>query len=371
MWFIDYLSVHQDHPNGGLPIFGGDLVVKSDTKTGEITKEYVEHATLEGSYTTKLVIRCDGSRVSVRGNPSRFGRPDNLFGFTRFDNCIRVYNTVLLKLGLPPFTKCTRTWWHQGPEDKRARRFSDGAVFTRIDWTRNLMVGRDNVKPFLKAMSTQTLGRSRVPHLYPDGNTLSWGKSSTWWSHKIYNKGYDLKRPTNYRPVKKTYSPGDVDYYNQLIEYCNENGFVRDEKQFNRAFLSRYNKCFYGFVKESDFDEYLGDVDRVLGRMEMETSEYITISDQLLEHGIVKSRQAANATQSFALAWLHGKDFERNSQYYVHRARLLKLGIDVAVRHDPSAQLPTIKRSREITVGVALPPSWYRMPSTEKLKLVA
>lgn len=48
-------------------------------------------------------VRCDGHQVEFSGNISRYGRQDNLFGFTFADSIERI-NELLKSLGLPPFT---------------------------------------------------------------------------------------------------------------------------------------------------------------------------------------------------------------------------------------------------------------------------
>ena len=106
--------------------------------------------------------------------------------------------------------------------------------------------------------------------------------------------------------------------------------------------------------------------------------DYVTIADQLLAKHIVNSRQAANATQNIAMAWLNDPRFHektaRNSQYYVHKKRLLALGLDISVpfRADRNV-LPMIRNQREITrYEYQERPSWYRAPTTTpRFQLIA
>jgi len=127
---------------------------------------------LESSYSSKLSIRCDGFKVTVDGNPSRWQRLDNLFGLRAFDGAIGVYNRILDEHGLPPFTKNTWLDWVQGKDGKRATRAGDGARFLRVDWTRNLSVGQGNVSAFLRAISSQSIGKGKRPQLYQNGHTV-------------------------------------------------------------------------------------------------------------------------------------------------------------------------------------------------------
>ncbi|MBI2779413.1 MAG: hypothetical protein HYX62_06495 [Gammaproteobacteria bacterium] len=368
MFFVDFLEMYQDYPEGGLPVVGKKLFWSIDLETGEESQPNPSRLAFEGSYSSTLQIRCDGQRVTVGGNPSRWQRIDNLFGHATLEACVAVYNRILLELGLPPFSKCTKFDWCQSGENDRSRLWTDGAVITRIDWTRNLGVGRDNVLPFLRGLSTQALNRGKLPYLYPNGRTTDWNKGSSWRYDKIYDKGYDL---ASRKKLKKLKTDEERDYYKRLIDYCEEMGIAREEHTFKQKFLSRHNFCFYGMVRESDFEPYLNEIDNAMKRLEIAAVDYITIADQLLDREIVKSRQAANTTEGYALKWLHGHALEHNSQYYVHRGRLLQLGIDISLQFDGTKPVPQLKRDREIHVSTVLPPPWYRMPEVPTLKLVA
>lgn len=366
------IHVSQHHPNGNLPIIGTDMITRMNLETG-LLSETTNRKRFEGSYSSSLFIRCDGSTVTVEGNPSRWGRQDNLFGLTTFDQCIQVINVLLHDLGLPPFTKCTRFDWLQGSDGKRASLITDGAVFGRIDWTRNFSVGKGNELPFIRALSSQSIGNGKKPFLYPNGHTVTWGGKASLWYQKVYTKSEDLRINLKSRLKKDPHLPlEEKNYLENLIEHCDNQGIVRDEKEFKSRFLRKNNMCFYGLTNESDFNKYLTDIDKIIARIEMSTVDYETISDQLLEKKIVTSRQAANATQSCALAWLHGQKVNlQKSAYYVHKGRLLQLGIDISNPHDITKGLPQLKRQREIVVSDAVPPSWYQMPKTNHLRLVA
>jgi len=99
--------------------------------------------------------------------------------------------------------------------------------------------------------------------------------------------------------------------------------------------------------------------------------DYTTVADDLLEMGIVKSRQAANATQMFYLLWLNGEQIKHNRTYYRHRSRLLELGIDISVPCDFARAPVQFKQAEVIEVKPLQIPDWYKMPSKNHLKLVA
>ncbi len=372
MYFIDWLKVTQTYPEGGLPLVGDELISTIDLETGERLRESPNMKRLEGSYSSKLSIRCDGFTITVDGNPSRWHRLDNLFGLRTFDEAIQVYNSILDDYGLPPFTKNTSLEWLQGDDGHKATRCGDGARFLRVDWTQNLEVGANNELPFLRALSSQSVGKGKHPQLYANGQTVDWGRGSTLWYLKAYNKAHELRVHLTKNRCKQL-TKEDIAYLKQLIAYCEQYGIVRTEKEFKSAFMKRKNLCYYGMASEIEFYKYLTDIDEIVEKVEMATVDYETIADQLLDKEIVKSRQAANATQGYALAWLHGQDLKRTMgrrQFYEHKGRLLGLGLDISNTCDVS-RLPQITREREIFVRPALPPSWYRMPEKSHLRLVA
>jgi len=366
--FIDWLTIHQNHPEGGLPIVAKELNTVSDPDTDEFIKSFTKKKKIEGSFSSIISVHCDGSKVSVCGNPSRWNRADNLFGFSTIDECVRVYNLVLADFGLPPFTKnIGNSLYHQ--HDGASMQFiPTGAVISRIDITENLVVGEGNEDAFIRGLSTQSVGKGQKPFLFPNGKTVDWAKGSTLWYLKMYNKAHEIELGLN-RKRKKT-SEVHKAYLRKLIEYCKLIGIVRNEKEFKTEFLKRHNLNLYGKVNLKDFIPYLNDIENILKRIDMSTSNFINISEQLLTKKVVTTTRASNTTQYVALQWLHGQPYSGGStQYHVHKARLLKIGIDISIPFDATKIMPQIKNNRVISVSRAVPPSWYDMPKVAHLRV--
>ena len=366
MFFIDRLFIQQDHLQGGLPLVGRHVIERIDLETGERMPPSVNQKIIEGSFSTKLTIRCDGQRVRVEGNPSRWQRMDNLFGLTTLDECVAVYNSILEKHGLPPFTKNTRIYQRQTPDGKRARSIGNGAEITGIDWTTNHEVGKGNEQSFIRGMSSMQIGRGRKPKLYPDGNTCNWGEASTWNMTKLYNKAIELQRHLQKDERKKDIvQPERQLYINNLIQYCEKHGVVREEHSLRQSLLKRHNLQFYGAVTEKDFTPHLKEIENAMNNIHISHDEHQSIADQLIANSVVRSRQAANATQCYALLWQQGTDLRNtlsNSQFYEHKARLKQIGIDVGQQFDVSRICPTLKRSEVIEVKTLSAPDWYQLP---------
>ena len=366
MYFIDQLFIQQDHHQGGLPLVGRHVIERVDLETGEKLPPSVNQKILEGSFSTKLTVRCDGTRVRVEGNPSRWQRVDNLFGLQTIDECVDVYNHVLTSLGLPPFTKNTRLVHRQSPDGKASSLIGNGAEITLIDWTRNHEIGKGREQSFIRGLSSMQIGRGRKPKLYPDGNTCNWGEASTWSMTKLYNKANELRRHLSKDQRKKIgVEPERLEYINQLINYCESLGVVREEHSLRQTLLKRHNLQFYGITTEQDFISHLQDIENAMNTIQISHDEHQSIAHQLLASNAVDTIRKANTTMSYFAMWQHGTDL-RNilspSQFYEHKARLKAIGIDIAQQFDISRMCPTLRRSEVIDVKPLQVPSWYKLP---------
>lgn len=380
-FFIDKLNVTQDHHVDGerLPFVGKEGFYRFDLQTGESRKEpYITDLKMEGSYSSVLMIKCDGFRVSVYGNPSRWGRMDNLFGLKTFDECIDVYNAILARLELPPFTKCTGFQFRTAINGGTNKKIYDGAIIKHVDFTRNLTVGEGRERPFLKALSGHSINRGVSPFLYPNENTVEWyGKNiqkngSSYRYIKVYTKTADLLR--HQKKLTKGATFDDIQYFDDLIRYTAKKGVVREEHSFKRDYLERHDLTAYGLIKESDFNEELQAITEIRKRLEVSDMQYESVAEQLIEKGICKSRQSANSTQMAYLMWMHGEYQDRNKrQWREHKSRLLKIGIDISQKLDITRAPLRLKSCEIIEVGHLQPPSWYRHPVVKhpSLKLVA
>ncbi|MGY5797224.1 phage/plasmid replication domain-containing protein [Rheinheimera faecalis] len=60
-----------------------------------------------------------------------------------------------------------------------------------------------------------------------------------------------------------------------------------------------------------------------------------SISEKLIEMGVVSSTMSGNATELFYMRWIKGNEHfnkyeeKKKSQYYVHKKRLKTIGIDI------------------------------------------
>ncbi|WNO61087.1 phage/plasmid replication protein [Rheinheimera sp. MMS21-TC3] len=380
-WFIDKLNVWQTHSDT-LPFLGKTGAIDFDLFTGEtddVLKIKGKYPVMS-SFSTSVRVHCNGSRVYVEGNPSRFGRMENLLGFETFEECIAVYNKILDHVGLPHFTT-GRFEFLQGKENEAQRKLYTGAHFSHVDITKNHSVGAENCYQFLRALSSLSLPNGKHPFLYPNGATVDFsssksGRGSSWDYTKFYIKHVDLidKQKSNV----KGGSSDDIEYYEKVIQHCKNAGIIREEHSFKSKKLTRYDLQYYGFVDINRLVNHktLTTLEKLTQTLEVATMDYTTIADQLLANGVCGSRQSANASQSWAMSWMHNPHFHqvtpKNNNFYVHKKRLLTLGLDISIpfRTDRNV-LPMIKNQREITRrDHNYNPNWYRAPTTNNLILL-
>lgn len=239
--FVDWVSVSQYHGNE-TPEFIGSLAFKDLDEDAPI--ESAGPRRLEGSFSSSLQIKSHGGWVRVSGNPSRFNRPDNLFGLD-LDGCMLVINEQLSRLGLPAFTvgvplDATR-------EERRARiglaavdgetvdgmgggeplRWT-GAAFSRLDLTENYAAGSELLAR-LAIRSYQARAAAYMKKQVYGEETALW--HNTRRSVKAYRKGPDMA----------LHCPES-----EWIEWANDNGIVRHEVAIKSRFLSATGLRYWG-----------------------------------------------------------------------------------------------------------------------------
>lgn len=247
--FIDWLSCSQDF-DYELPIISEDGYAHFDYTDGafsSIRQSRVQH---EGSYSTSISVHVRGNSIVMEGNPSRFNRLDNLFGFTTLEDCFSVYNSILASLGLPAFTKYTCLGYLDVQDGKAPKAIVDGATIQRLDLTTNMVVGGGNcVDSYLKALSTMPYRRSRG-NLYADGKTVDWNSilgNARELYPCVYNKAHEFT--IHLLPkVKRTFGEDSPEhaYIVKLIDHCRALGVTRHEIKIKSPYLIKHNLQYYG-----------------------------------------------------------------------------------------------------------------------------
>jgi hypothetical protein len=400
--FCDWLNVWQQHGDDLPDLLGGRVVsltgrvtmggaIVIDKVTGEqgegfalmgddmevdySTAKFVQH---RGSFETNLHVRCVAGRVQVSGNPSSFGRLDNVFGLG-VDDGIAVYNQVLEQLGLPAFTEgeVVKQWLQA--EDRLQTSYS-GAHITKIDLTENFSVGAGNVRAFNQWLMSQKVYRNapgddrlaqfarwNFESVYPS-------ESKTWVQVKCYDKAQAIQDVTLPGYVKKLQaarkegrlSTRDVerlvkeatDYLELLAGWCAEVGMVRGEWSYRSRWFKQKEAEGLGFWKPQQTQGQLmaeaqTEVDRVFGRA--------------VVHQVDTDLGLTNSELGLLARWRRGEPLREampSSSFYRHRASILKVtGVDIAARPLLSARpelRPVYFHARPLSCQNA--PIWYRAP---------
>jgi hypothetical protein len=345
--FCDWLSIYQRHPGGGLPKVADGAVMRIDSD-GQVESVTLKKQCIEGSHETSVFVRCDGETVWFDGNVSKWGRPDNVFGYP-FRQCLLIINNLLQNLGLPPFTDGER-YISNFKGDPRT--CWTGAMVTRVDVTRNFSVGsKENAYHFMRYLQGQQASRLKTG-TYGDGETVDWGRGSRRLYFKAYLKGPELRRHISRAAAGDSFvKPAPNPYVLQLADWCDSVGLVRVEMTFKATKLHDMG-CHYlgGFDMkqlEIEFEERC----EVLTRASADVDELTELPKALL---------------STYRMWQAGDDLTAKlsrASFYRHRTALLPYGVDIAIK---SNVVPLKTKTRVIQLGPVSMPDFYELPTIER-----
>lgn len=332
-FFVDWLTVSQVHPEGGLPLVDAGVVWRTD-EDGAVRWRTVVAAKHEGSFDTHLSVKCDGSRVTLSGNLSRFGRPDNLFGFG-LNACLRICDRVLATYGLPPFTAGYRI---ERVSRGHVKTEWTGARISRLDLTANFEAGSAEAAHLvMQYLGTQHNGRKKG-QAYGDGETVDWGRGSRRQYWKVYVKHLELRRHASVEG-----------YDDKVAAHCERVGLLRLEGTIRSNALTDLGCAFLGDYEAgwsmgqlvNLFQENAG----VMTRAERSTDDL----DELPRH--------LRATARDYLAGMDVRSTLSRPTFYRHRRELLTYGLDIAMRNVSPFQ----PRVRVVELTPATVPSWYQL----------
>jgi hypothetical protein len=347
---VDWLTVRQYHAKA--PLLGDSLLLFVGLEEGEIRSQAVRGLQHRGSHDSSLQVRSDGRLVEVSGNPSKWGRFDNLYGHATVQDCIEVFNAVLRQLGLPEFTDDDRTRLAPHQYAKSDEVAPNGCTITRVDLCRNWQAGSPQAARSVVAALGSVVRMGKPGWVSPDGCTVAWGIGSRYVYTKYYLKGPELLK-----------HPGsDPDYSARLAAWCDTVGIVRQEvslksMQLKRNGLDRPARWSRAVMQEQ-LDAYSPHRDAGQGRCSFQD-----LYQTLVESGVPRSR--ARAAQNALYAYLAGQVFEwRGPNANISRSAFYRLKSDLAVAGvDPAAPLNVATlpvRVREVSLSPAEVPDWYR-----------
>lgn len=377
--FFDWLTIEQDF-GCQLPLLGecGYQRLHIDQSTGEQTPlSLISQPTFrhQGSFCDTVSIQIRGSSLRMSGNPSRWDRLDNLFGFDTVDKCVAVFNQILSSLGLPHFSRVTRIFPTQTGESESVSWACDGAVIRELHITTNRSVGEGNEDDYIKGLSTQPY-RNSQPRLHSNGKSVDW-LSKNGNAHLIYPTAYNKHFEICLHGLPKILRKfgehsAEYAYVKNVAEYCRQNGVVRFEQKLKSRYLQKHKLHWWGYSDYSVLSDLQSQFISLDQRLVVTAMDFETIAERLISLGVVDTVRTANTTANYALQWMHGQSFDCNQRsVQTHRARLRKIGIDIAQPCNIAKFSPVFVRSaREVKVSDCPVPNWYKRPVSH-LSLVA
>lgn len=377
-FFFDWLDCYQDY-EVDLPVISDsgycnvDFTAPADEQFSSPRQRRLDH---EGSYSTHIAVHVCGRRVYVSGNPSRFNRLDNLFGLTTLDQCISVYNGILSDLGIPPLVPAK---FHGLMEVEHAdgtisiQPVVSGCHITTMHITANVAVGGNGaLDSYLKGLSSQPW-RNRQGRLHANGKAVDW-VSKQGHAREIYGSVYDKGHEMGLHSLERIRrkfgeSSAEYQYLRDLKRHCDSEGVARFELKLNSPYLKKHTLNYYGYSDFSHLDTLFEGFFNLDSKLKVNHMDLQTITQALIEQGF--NTKAANTTALYALNWMNGQTFDlAKNQVKVHRARLRKIGIDIAKPCNLLTFSPVIvKRVTEIERRPLVAPDFYRHPN--HLRLVA
>jgi II/X family phage/plasmid replication protein len=310
--FVDWLHLQQKYVvNEPLPRINGSVIIKVD-ENGEQVFEVTGYREHLGSFDTRVNVRCDGFTVEVSGNPSRYSRLDNVFGFKSLHKCLDIYNQILNAFGLPSMNK-------------------GSAIIKRIDITENYMVGKGKEQEYIRLLSS-CIYNGELAKLYPDFNTCTWFESSKRLIIKAYNKSHELKRHLKKLAKIDGVTARELQYIKTLIHQAEQVGIVRIETGFRKKLLKDVN------LDKIKRRETMGELIELFEnrnpfnqKNNYNLSESTTVYDKAIELGY-STKKSENIRDYYDL-YLTGVDFkqryQKRSTYFRICSTMKSVGVDV------------------------------------------
>ncbi|MDO9482963.1 MAG: phage/plasmid replication protein, II/X family [Hydrogenophaga sp.] len=350
--FCDWVSIYQTHTGAGLPVLSDGYFVRFDAE-GTHEGTTLKKVRIEGSHETAIFIRSDGETVHFEGNVSKWGRPDNVFGYT-FAQCIARINTILQSKGLPPFTAGKKGEVNT-PNGWRTQ--WTGARITRLDLTENFAAGSaEDAYHFMRFLAAQQASRLKTG-THGQGETVDFGRGSRRVYSKAYLKGPELlKHAAKPNKTQTDFSKEYDPYLNDLANWCNSVGLVRFETTYKSTFLIDNGQQFLGGINMSKLEADFKERQTVFTRANCDVEDISSLDAKTL---------------AVYRMWEAGDDITQKlsrSAFYRYRAALLPFGVDIAIKSNVIKFQP---KTRVIKLEAVKMPDFYKMPPPSFVRLVA
>lgn len=371
--FVDGITLTRRFPFGSIKTMTGlrhlpflqpgDVDRDGNVVTEDVVfPERLYTAWIRGSHDSKMQIASDGTTLSMKGNPGRFGRPDNLFNLG-FDETIAMCNKIARDQGfvdqeaagkgLPgdcfvpgtrdPYTKGQLASFDLKDGELPEEPYRDGARVWSIHMTRNYRTGSsENAQAFMDWANTQTMARVKKARLGP--STLVWG-SLSYCQVELYDKAKEMMAHAKGPEAKKEMA------LSPAYQYALANGIIRLEVKCAKDFLKHRKLTFLGNWDMGTVTKLFEEKSEIMNRgsalVEMEDEDILAL---------LPSR-----TRVHAAAWMAGIDVRKHMSertFFRHAAVLRPYGIDICEKRNVTVIRP---KMRTVEVAPLDVPAWYQL----------
>lgn len=335
--FIDRLYVNQEFHDGETPeLFDGAFArIDSDG-----TQEWIQPsaAVMEGSHDTRILAKSFGGRSFLRGNPGRFGRPDNVFNLDWHQTWEKT-NLLCDRFGMRRFSFGEQTY-NVSERDAKYGVLSTwtGATVSALDVTCNFATGsKENAFLFLQWLEAQHIERIKggVARL----GSVRFGEGNGLQVEAYYKPDEMLAHAKNDHQRKQIKE-------SQLFQWLSDNGIVRLEVRAKRNHLRDRNLAYAGGITMEKISKLYEDKTQIVRRISRDVDAFDFSSLPLAVAGTARE-------------YLAGGDVRARmstATFYRRRKELLAYGIDIAAPNKIRQIMPRVK---VIELKPVEAPSWY------------
>jgi len=372
--FIDWLSCAQRHSGVDLPIVGDGVSMRGESfeqfehdgskflcvVPGENFKYTIPSAKVRGSFDTQVLCRCDGSTVTLSGNPGRFERPDNVFNYGIDETWLKASEIAMSK-ELPAFTSgenfCKQSL---SERDRDLGLWSEwtGAVIRELHATENRSTGNEAMAKEYMAFLGGLRAARIAKGVYGD-ETIIYGALAKKNKplHKalvIYRKAEEMLKHAKGEEAKKAVKAS------QEYQFALDTGLVRVECKWGSHFLRDNGLRFKGDATMA----------KIISIFERETAFLCDANPdravRLVSDMPLKFRLAA-------LAWMRGDDLRQlmsRATYFRMVKGLRDYGLDVSEKRAGASEKSQAEQDLQSMLD-SLPafnvhslsvPDWYGLP---------
>jgi hypothetical protein len=361
MVFIDGIVLTQKFKPGSIKQLCG-LRLMSFREAGDIDREGNEveeqevigermgTAWIRGSHDSKIQLRSDGTLLSLKGNPGRWCRGDNLFNLGLAETVAKA-NEIVESRGFPanafgagrrdPFTKCQMHKLKIHDVDDLELPWTGARVWS-IHLTQNYVTGSaDNAKAVIEWLNTQSVARVKKSRL--GLSTIVWGNIS-YCQTEVYVKADEMLAHCKGAEAKAAMRESEA------YKYALANGIIRLEVKCAKDFLKERKLTYLGNWDMGTVTALFKEKSEVLERCKLRYASDDELLDALPQH-----------VRVHAAAWLQGIDVTKlmsRATFYRHAKVLRAHGIDIAEPRNVSVIRPVMK---EISVAAVQAPEWYSL----------